>query len=44
MSYTVILSDEVRALLREMPRAVRREMGYRLALMENDMAGNVKKL
>jgi mRNA-degrading endonuclease RelE of RelBE toxin-antitoxin system len=28
----------------EMPSGIRREIGYRLALLEEDLSGNVKKL
>jgi mRNA-degrading endonuclease RelE of RelBE toxin-antitoxin system len=42
--YTVILTDEVKAKLRAMPLALRREVGHKLFLLEDDLAGNVKKL
>ena len=44
MQYSVVLIDEVRDKLREMPAALRREIGFRLSLLEDDLAGNVKKL
>jgi mRNA interferase RelE/StbE len=44
MRYSVILIDEVRDKLREMPDGLRREIGYRLSLLEQDLGGNVKKL
>jgi mRNA interferase RelE/StbE len=42
--YTVILTDEVKARLRAMPLALRREIGHKLFLLEEDLTGNVKKL
>lgn len=42
--YTVILTDEVKARLHAMPPALRREIGHKLFLLEEDLAGNVKKL
>ncbi len=44
MRYTVILTDEVKAKLRALPLALRREIGHKLFLLEEDLAGNVKKL
>ena len=44
MRYTVILTDEVKAKLRAMPPALRREIGHKLFLLEEDLSGNVKKL
>ena len=44
MRYTVILTDEVKARLRAMPLALRREIGHKLFLLEEDLAGDVKKL
>ena len=42
--YTVILTDEVKAKLRAMPLTLRREIGHKLFLLEEDLGGNVKKL
>jgi mRNA interferase RelE/StbE len=42
--YSVILTDEVKAKLRALPLALRREIGHKLFLIEEDLAGNVKKL
>ena len=42
--YTVILTGEVKAKLRAMPLALRREIGHKLFLLEEDLAGSVKKL
>jgi mRNA interferase RelE/StbE len=44
MRYTVILTDEVKAHLRTLPLALRREIGLKLFLLEEDLAGDVKKL
>ena len=44
MHYTVILTDEVKAKLRTMPPGLRREIGHKLFLLEEDLSGNVKKL
>jgi len=44
MRYTVILTDEVKAKLHALPLAVRREIGHKLFMLEEDLAGNVKKL
>jgi len=42
--YTVILTDEVKARLHALPLALRREIGRKLFLLEEDLGGNVKKL
>jgi mRNA interferase RelE/StbE len=42
--YNVILTDEVKAKLRAMDSALRREIGHKLFLLEEDLSGNVKKL
>ena len=42
--YTVILTGEVKARLHAMPLPLRREIGHRLFLLEEDLSGNVKKL
>jgi hypothetical protein len=42
--YEVVLADEVKAKLRAMPLVLRREIGHRLFLLEEDLGGNVKKL
>ena len=44
MRYTVILTDEVKTRLHALPLELRREIGHRLFLLEEDLAGNVKKL
>ena len=44
MRYTVVLTDEVKARLRAFPLPLRREIGHKLFLLEEDLSGNVKKL
>lgn len=44
MRYTVILTDEVKARLRTLPLTMRRELGYKLFLLEDDLSGDVQKL
>lgn len=44
MRYTVILTDEVKTRLHALPLPLRREIGHKLFLLEEDLAGNVKKL
>ena len=41
---TVILTDEVKARLHALPLALRREIGHKLFLLEENLGGNVKKL
>jgi mRNA-degrading endonuclease RelE of RelBE toxin-antitoxin system len=42
--YTVVLTDDVKDKLRALPPALRREIGHKLFLLEEDLGGNVKKL
>jgi mRNA interferase RelE/StbE len=42
--YTVVLTDEVKAKLRALPLALRRDIGHRLFQLEQDFGGDVKKL
>lgn len=44
MHYTIVLTDEVKDKLRALPPALRREIGHRLFLLEEDLGSNVKKL
>ena len=44
MRYTVVLTDEVKAKLRALPLALRRDIGHRLFKLEQDLEGDVKKL
>jgi len=42
--YTVVLTDEVKTKLRALPLDLRREIGHRFFLLEDDLAGNVQKM
>ena len=44
MRYRVVLTDEVKTRLRGLPLALRREIGHKLFLLEEDLQGNVEKL
>ncbi|MBA2241436.1 MAG: type II toxin-antitoxin system RelE/ParE family toxin [Chthoniobacterales bacterium] len=44
MHYTVVLTDEVKSKLRSMPLALRKELGHKLFMLEEDLTGDVKKL
>ena len=44
MRYELFISEEARGQLRELPEDIRRNIGYRLQLLEDDLAGDVKKL
>jgi mRNA interferase RelE/StbE len=44
MRYTLIIPDEVKEKLRSLPIDIKQEVGYRLFLLEEDLAGDVKKL
>lgn len=44
MHYDVTLTDEVKTALHALPLKVRREIGHKLFLLEEDLGGNVKKL
>ncbi len=44
MHYTLIVTDEVKKKLRSMPPNIRQEIGYRLFLLEENLAGDIKKL
>jgi hypothetical protein len=40
MRYIVILTDEVKAQLRALPRAIRREIGHKLLLLGDNLNGH----
>jgi mRNA interferase RelE/StbE len=42
--YEVEIKDEAMDALRRLPRADRREIGYRLHLLQDDFSGDIKKL
>lgn len=44
MRYRLKLTEDVRQKLRALPEAAGRDIGYRLYLMQEDLAGDVKKL
>lgn len=44
MRYTVVLTDEVKGRLRAFPLPLRRDIGHKLFLLEEELSGNVKKL
>ncbi len=44
MRYGLFISEEAREQLRELPDEIRRNIGYRLQLLQDDLAGDVKKL
>lgn len=44
MRYAVVLTDEVKDKLRTLPLVLRREIGHKLFLLEDDLTGDVKKL
>lgn len=44
MRYAVLLTDEVKDRLRALPASLRREIGHKLFLLEDDLGGDVKKL
>ena len=43
MRYTVILTDEVKGKLHALPLALRREIGHKLFLLEEDLGGQREK-
>ena len=44
MAYEMEIKDEAKATLRTLPEDLRREIGYRLHLLQRDFGGDVKKL
>ncbi len=44
MAYEMEIKDEAKAELRALPEQIRREIGHRLHLLQNDFGGDVKKL
>lgn len=44
MQYKLFISEEARGQLRELPDEIRRNIGYRLQLLQIDLAGDVKKV
>jgi mRNA-degrading endonuclease RelE of RelBE toxin-antitoxin system len=44
MRYEVILIDEVKGQLRVLPSSIRRDIGHKLFLLEDNLTGDVQKL
>jgi mRNA interferase RelE/StbE len=44
MKYEIEIKEEAKAELRELPEDNRREIGYRLYLLQQEFSGDVKKL
>lgn len=44
MKYEMEIKDEAITALRKLPEEIRREIGYRLHLLQQDFSGDVKKL
>jgi mRNA-degrading endonuclease RelE of RelBE toxin-antitoxin system len=44
MHYRLIIKDDARRKLKLLPKRARKEIGYRLFLMQEDLAGQIKKL
>ena len=44
MAYQLFLSEEAREQLRALPEDLRRNLGYRLHLLQQEFAGDIKKL
>jgi mRNA interferase RelE/StbE len=44
MKYEIEIKAEAITSLRKLPEEIRREIGYRLHLLQQDFSGNVKKL
>jgi mRNA interferase RelE/StbE len=44
VDYEVEISNEAKAKLRAMPKEIRRTIGYKIFLLQNDLSGDVQKL
>jgi mRNA interferase RelE/StbE len=44
MRYSLFLSDDVKAKIRALPNELRRQIGYRIFLLQEDLSGDVTKL
>jgi mRNA interferase RelE/StbE len=44
MEYELEIKDEAKAALRALPEDLRRQVGFRLHLLQQDLGGDVKKL
>ena len=44
MAYQLFISEEAREQLRALPEELRRNIGYRLHLLQQEFSGDIKKL
>ncbi|MDQ2945389.1 MAG: type II toxin-antitoxin system RelE/ParE family toxin [Acidobacteriota bacterium] len=44
MAYQLFISEEAREQLRALPEDLRKNIGYRLHLLQQEFSGNIKKL
>jgi mRNA interferase RelE/StbE len=44
VAYALFISEEVREQLRSLPEELRRHLGYRIHLLQQDFTGDIKKL
>ncbi len=44
MKYKITISEQTRRELRQLPKELRRNIGYRIEVMSEDLRGDVKKL
>lgn len=44
MKYRIAVADAAKAQLRALPKEIRRNIGHRINLLAEDLAGDVKKL
>jgi mRNA interferase RelE/StbE len=44
VAYRIQLSEATKQALRALPKELRRNIGYRIDLLKNDLAGDVKRL
>jgi len=44
VDYEVEITDEAKVKLRSMRKDIRRAIGYKIFLLQNDLSGNVQKL
>ncbi len=44
MKYEIEIKEEARIALRKAPEEIRRQIGYRLHLLQDDLSGDIKKL
>ena len=44
MKYKITISEQARRELRQLPKELRRNIGYRIEVMSEDLRGDVKKV